>query len=229
MWLGGGKGEGDVLGGGRRCGWAALLVDTDVMAETDIRVPHAHAVRASVSVVSQIGPDDLSRATPCGAWTLGDLLAHMTVQHDGFAAAAAGNGGDLSIWAVQPLGPDPVAAYGAAADRVVAAFAQDGVLEHEFALPEISPITTFPGRQAIGFHLIDYVVHGWDVARSIDVTYDLDPDLLGVALTIALAVPDGEARLAPGAAFAPSHQGAGSAPVMDRIVALLGRSPAWPN
>lgn len=197
------------------------------MTVTDIRDLHARAVRASVSVVVQLSADDLVRATPCANWNLSDLLAHMTVQHDGFAAAAAGNGGDLSLWAVPPLGPDPVGAYAAAADRVVAAFAQDGVLEREFALPEISPITTFPGSQAIGFHLIDYVVHGWDVARTIDVPFTLDPKLLDTALRIAQSVPDGPQRLQPGAAFAPSRAAADGAPVLDRIVALLGRDPTW--
>lgn len=32
----------------------------------------------------------MSRPTPCAGWSLRDLLARMTVQHRGFAAAAAG-------------------------------------------------------------------------------------------------------------------------------------------
>nr|MDQ3326843.1 maleylpyruvate isomerase N-terminal domain-containing protein [Actinomycetota bacterium] len=111
----------------------------------DIRELHANAVRASVSVVSHVTDADLERATPCREWSLADLLAHMTIQHYGFAAAAAGNGGDPSLWTPGPLDPDPVDAYAAAADRVLEAFAEDGVLDREFALPEISPLTTFPG------------------------------------------------------------------------------------
>lgn len=199
------------------------------MATTDLRDLHARVVRASVTVVAQVRTDDLDRPTPCGDWTLAQLLAHMTVQHDGFAAAAGGNGGDPALWEVPPLGPDPVGAYAAAADRVVTAFAQDGVLDQEFALPEISPLTTFPARQAIGFHLIDYVVHGWDVAKTIDVQLVLDQEMLDVAIQIAQAVPDGAERLRPGAAFAPGLPTAEDAPLLDRIVAHLGRSPAWPN
>lgn len=199
------------------------------MATTDLRDLHARVVRASVTVVAQVRTDDLDRPTPCGDWTLAQLLAHMTVQHDGFAAAAGGNGGDPALWEVPPLGPDPVGAYAAAADRVVTAFAQDGVLDQEFALPEISPLTTFPARQAIGFHLIDYVVHGWDVAKTIDVQLVLDQEMLDVAIQIAQAVPDGAERLRPGAAFAPGLPTAEDAPLLDRIVAHLGRSPAWPD
>lgn len=197
------------------------------MATTDLRDLHARAVRASVTVVAQVSPDDLDRPTPCGDWALARLLAHMTVQHHGFAAAAAGNGGDLSLWAEQPLGPDPAGRYAAAADRVVAAFAREDVLEQEFALPEISPLTTFPGRQAIGFHLIDYVVHGWDVARTLDAEFSLDQDVLDTAWVIASSVPDGPERLRFGSAFAPSEAVGADASILDRIVARLGRSPAW--
>jgi len=197
------------------------------VATTDLRNLHARAIRASVIVVNQVGADDLDRPTPCADWTLARLLAHMTVQHDGFAAAAVGNGGDPALWEVGPLGPDPTGAYAEAADRVVRAFAPDGVLEQEFALPEINPLTTFPGRQAIGFHLIDYVVHGWDVARTIDVPFAPDPDVLDAGLTIAAAVPDGNTRRQPGAAFAPARAAPDDAPAIDRIVAHLGRSPTW--
>ena len=77
---------------------------------TDLRNLHARAIRASVIVVNQVGADDLDRPTPCADWTLARLLAHMTVQHDGFAAAAVGNGGDPALWEVGPLGPDPTGA-----------------------------------------------------------------------------------------------------------------------
>ena len=187
---------------------------------------HRRAVQASVDVVSRIGGGDLGRDTPCAGWNLGDLLAHMTVQHDGFAAAAKGLGADPAVWQPRPLGADPTGEYAAAARRVLDAFAAPGVLAREFALPEISTAVTFPAERAIGFHLVDYVAHGWDVARSLGLPYQLDPDVLDIALRVAAAVPDGENRLAPGAAFAPALPVPEDAPALDRIVALLGRSPA---
>jgi uncharacterized protein (TIGR03086 family) len=190
----------------------------------DIRALDARAVQASVALVSKVSADDLARPTPCSAWTVADLLAHMTVQHDGFAAAANGVT-DLSVWAVRPLGDDPVAAYRAAAERVVAAFAADGVLTRHFTLPEISTELTFEAPRAIGFHFIDYLVHGWDVARAIGVAYTPEPDLVAAALPIAEAVPDGDYRRQPGSAFAPGLATLAGASEWDQVLAMLGRSP----
>jgi uncharacterized protein (TIGR03086 family) len=186
----------------------------------------AAAVRASVAVVNQLTSADLGRPTPCADWDVGTLLAHMTVQHRGFAAAAAGLGADLARWRPGPLGDNPMRAYAEAADQVITAFTADGVLERQFALPEVRSGQSFPGRIAIGFHLVDYVVHGWDVATSLGVPFELPADVLEAALPIAEAVPGGPSRTMPGAAFAPALPITGEAGTLDKILALLGRSPA---
>jgi hypothetical protein len=80
---------------------------------------------------------------------------------------------------------------------------------------------------AIGFHFVDYVVHGWDVARSIGTSLELPDDVIAAALPVALAVPDGEFRAAAGAPFQPAVGGDESAAGLDRILLHLGRSPAW--
>ena len=153
----------------------------------------------------------------------------MTAQHDGWVAAAAGDGGDLSRWQPGPPAADPVQEYAAAAGRVLAAFGADGVLDREFVLAELSPVLRFPAAQAISFHFIDYLVHGWDVARSLGVDYELEPDLLAAALPVAQAVPDGELRKQGVVPFAPGIPVTGDLSVMDQIVAMLGRSPSWPR
>jgi uncharacterized protein (TIGR03086 family) len=196
--------------------------------DTDIVGLDARAVRASVQVVSRADPADLARPTPCAGWTLGRLLAHMTEQHNGFAAAAAGDGANLVRWHTGAPAADPIGEYAAAAKRVLAAFGTAGVLDREFDLPEISTSVPFPAPEAIGFHFVDYVVHGWDVARALGLDYDLDSYVLAAALPIARSVPDGERRRRPGAAFAPRVAVTGGG-VLDEIVALLGRRPSWPG
>src|ERR1700743_232368 len=137
----------------------------------DIRPSHRIAVLASVEVVSAVTADDLAKPTPCAGWNLADLLAHMTVQHRGFAAAARGHGADEALWqpatVADAVAADPVGAYSAAATEVIDAFAGAGGRDSEFALPEFGPGAMFPAAMAIGFHYVDYVVHGWGVGRTL--------------------------------------------------------------
>ncbi|WP_460525589.1 TIGR03086 family metal-binding protein [Flindersiella endophytica] len=201
---------------------------TNYPASQDLVDLDAKAVRTSVDLVAKITDQDLDRLTPCRGWTLYGLLAHMTTQHHGFASSARGEA-DLALWRTRSLGDDPVATYRAAAHDVLAAFAADDLADRKVVLPEFSLTMTLPALQAVGFHLVDYVVHAWDVARALDLPVDFDDDVLEAALGIAKAVPNDDAsRLAPGAAFAPAVESSGGS-TLDEIVALLGRSPAWPR
>ncbi|MFD5180934.1 TIGR03086 family metal-binding protein [Nocardia sp. NPDC058379] len=185
---------------------------------------HRRAVRLSVDAVSAVGDAPLTGETPCAGWDLRDLLDHMGTQNRGFAAAARGED-DPRVWEVRRAA-DPVGDYLRSADEVLAAFAAPGALTRTLALPEIPP-GRFPATIALGFHLIDSVVHAWDVARSVGGTIDLDPDLAPTALRVALAVPTGKSRQRPGAAFAPALEIADDEATLDRILRVLGRSPHW--
>jgi uncharacterized protein (TIGR03086 family) len=198
------------------------------MSFEEIRAFNQRAVRRSIELVDPVTAADLGRPTPCGGWTLADLIGHLTAQHRGFAAAARGDGADLAHWSVSLPGPDAAQTYRAAAEDVLAAFAAVPSAESPFTLPEISTSMTFPAQQAIGFHLIDYVVHSWDLARALDVPAGLDDDLLEASRPIAFAVPNGKERLRPGAGFAPSLDPAPAQSTLDEILLRLGRSPNWP-
>jgi uncharacterized protein (TIGR03086 family) len=197
----------------------------------DIRPLHRIAVLASVDVVSAVTADDLAKPTPCAGWNLADLLVHMTVQHRGFAAAARGNGADEAVWqpatVADAVAADPAGTYAAAAAEVIDAFAADGVPDREFALPDFGPGAIFPGAMAIGFHYVDYVVHGWDVARTLGRSYRLPADVVAGVVPLALLVPDGDFRTIDRAPFGPAVPSADPADELDRILAYLGRSPRW--
>ncbi|MGK5683248.1 TIGR03086 family metal-binding protein [Actinoplanes sp. URMC 104] len=180
------------------------------MIETDPRPADAAAVRTTAALVGKVTDADLTRPTPCAGWDLAALLAHMTEQHLAFAAAAGAT-------------PHGASTYEQAAEAVIAAFAAEGALDRPFRLPEFD--RAVPGRMAIAFHLVDYVVHGWDVARAIGVPYEPDADALALALPIARAVPDGPERLEPGAAFAPALPVPAGADPLSELLLLLGRDP----
>ncbi|MRH93245.1 TIGR03086 family protein [Nocardia sp. SYP-A9097] len=199
-----------------------LLTDGPTLISLDAR-----AVRTSIDLVSQLTPADLDAPTPCAGWSLRDLLEHLIIQHYGFAAASRGVD-SLALWKQSPLSPDPIAEYRAAAEHVLAAFALDGVLERDFPLPEIRDGIVIPAPFAISFHFVDYVVHSWDVARTLGLPVQFDDEVIGAALLIAQAVPGGETRTQAGAAFAPEvilPDGSG----LDQVLALLGRSSNWPH
>jgi uncharacterized protein (TIGR03086 family) len=182
----------------------------------------AQAVQASIDLVARVTDADLAKPTPCRAWTLYGLLAHMATQHYGFAAASRGDG-DEAGWKLRDLGDDPVKAYIDSAEHVLAAFAEDGVTERTFPLAEFG--ASFPGHQAISFHFIDYVVHSWDVAKTLGTTVTFTPEVLEAALAVAHILPTGDVRLAPGSPFGPEVPYAGT-DLLTQIVAHLGRNPA---
>ncbi|MCX5108779.1 TIGR03086 family metal-binding protein [Streptomyces sp. NBC_00378] len=206
---------------------------TDTDASTDpsrekVRELDRRAVLRSAEIVALARDDQWDAPTPCGGWSLRRLLAHMAAQHLGFAAAAGGGPVDEAVWQETPL-DDPRRAYADSVDRVLDAFAADGVLDRTVVLPWIHPTMTFAAPRAIGFHLVDYVVHGWDVAASLGIPAAYDEDLVLAAAEVARKeVPSGPSRERPGASFRPAVELAGPASAEDRLLASLGRDPWWP-
>jgi len=120
------------------------------------------AVQASVAAAGDLSDADLDKPTPCGDWTLADLVAHMTVQQRGFAAAARGRGADPDLWASRRQaadGPGTSTAYAAISADLLGAFADPQLGDTGFLLPEIRDGGPFPAHVAVGFHLVDNVVH----------------------------------------------------------------------
>lgn len=195
-----------------------MHIDLNMITDLD-----RQAVRQSIEVVQHADPGSLERPTPCAEWDLRQLLTHMSVQHRGFAAAAAGGGADPAVWKMGAPAADPVADYVTAAEEALAAFATP---VPSFALPELGG--EFPAAQAISFHLVDYVVHAWDVARSLGLPYEPAPQVAEAAFEVTRAVPTGPAREVAGAAFAPPVPTTTENRV-DQMMALLGRSPNWPS
>lgn len=93
-------------------------------------------------------------------------------------------------------------------------------------LPEFAG-RRFPLHVVMGFHLLDTLVHGWDVAATLGIDATYDDDLRAAAHTQARLVPAGDARTAPGAPFAPVLASADETTGWAHTLALLGRDPRW--
>ncbi|WP_205661075.1 TIGR03086 family metal-binding protein [Amycolatopsis vastitatis] len=171
-------------------------------------------------LVAAATPADLGRPTPCAGWTLADLLRHQVSENHAFATAA--REGTAPDWDAGDLGDDAYAAYQASVDDFLDAFADDAVLGRQLA---VNHFGTFPGTFAAHMHLVDTVAHGWDLARTLGLSYEPDAEAVRVALKLAERIPD-EGREVNGS-FAPSVEVPAGASELDRFLALLGRDPAW--
>ncbi|MFD0275811.1 TIGR03086 family metal-binding protein [Kitasatospora sp. NPDC127111] len=196
---------------------------------------HTRALELAVGVIGTVQPEQLVLPTPCAGWDLRRLLEHVVGQQRGFAAAARGAGPDRALFRDVPVHGDPAGAFRRSAEELTAAFsaASAGAGEPRVWLPEIRDDGPFPLRHAIGFHLLDTLVHAWDVAAAlgapagIAAAVDGDGPLAAALLRLAGLVPAGPVDRAPGRAFRECREPADGAGPFDRALALLGRDPAW--
>jgi uncharacterized protein (TIGR03086 family) len=186
----------------------------------ELRDLDQRALAVAGGFVAAVTTEALARPTPCEGWTLDVLLRHMVSHNHGFAAAARGEPAQRTVWEDATLDPDPYGAYRASADEVVAAFADDGVLGRKL---DIYSYGVFSAPVAFGMHFVDFLVHGWDVARSVGAVGVIDDDLSEAALAVALRWPYHR----PDKAFGVKVDVPDDAPAHQRLVAYLGRPPDW--
>jgi uncharacterized protein (TIGR03086 family) len=79
----------------------------------------------------------------------------------------------------------------------------------------------------IDLNLCDAVVHTWDLAQAVGRNHELPEDVVELTLRIWSEAPLDVSRQF--GAFGPEVQVPEDAPAIDRLVALLGRSPTWPD
>jgi uncharacterized protein (TIGR03086 family) len=108
-------------------------------------------------------------------------------------------------------GPNPAADFGQAAQRIVESYRQ--VTEQSQHLP-------------VGFLIMEFLTHGWDLATAIDrpVTYSDEAAELALKTGRVMLTPE---YRGPDKAFGPEVPVPDSAGAVDRLVAFLGRNPAW--
>lgn len=190
----------------------------------DIRAFDRRALDATDTVVARVSAGALAAPTPCAEWDLRALLVHMAGNNNGFAEAAEGRPADPAVWEGAGIVDDPVGEYQKSAGRVRAAFAAEGVLDRAF---DVHGFGSYPAQIAIGMHFVDYLVHGWDVARAIGVDHRLDTDLCLTVLRMGERWP--KSSWGPGAPFGYPVPVAEGAPADHRMLGFLGRDPKWPR
>jgi uncharacterized protein (TIGR03086 family) len=185
------------------------------------------AARRLGELVAHTSDDELSRPTPCPAYTVGDLIEHVGVMALAFAAAARKEGGPYA---------EPYPAGDAArlpADWRSAIPRGLGAVASAWADPAAwSGLTRIAGSDApaeiIGLSLADeLVVHGWDMARATGRPYDCEPEVLDAAEGFLGQFASPDAPSGPEVAFGPPRPLRDDACSLDRVIALAGRDPGW--
>lgn len=185
------------------------------------------ATHVLAELVEGVGNDQLRAPTPCRDISVGDLLDHIYGLSLAFTAAAR----------KQPLagadGPPPPPD----ASRLMADWREripEQLAELARAWNEESSWTgmtraggvEMPGEVAGLVALDEVAVHGWDIAVATGQRFSCEPELLEAVHGFVEASVEESPEGTPGL-FGPPVSVAADAPLVDRVIGLTGRDPAW--
>jgi uncharacterized protein (TIGR03086 family) len=177
----------------------------------------SRALDQTGDLVAGIEPGQAALRTPCPEFDVRALVNHAVYDLRTFNTMLTG--GQRESADRDLIGEDWSAAYRAAADELMATWrarGTDGTLK--------SQMGELPLKWAVGQHLADIAVHGWDIARATGQSDSLDPEIGEVGLDW------GRANLKPeyrGQAFGPEQPTDPEAPIYARLAGFFGRNPNW--
>ena len=185
------------------------------------------ATRQMADLIAQVPDDLLEEPTPCPAYTLGDLVDHVSGLALAFTAAArkapVPGAPERASGDASRLGTDWRTRLARELDALAEAWRDPAAWTGATRAGGID----LPGEVAGLVALDEVVVHGWDVARASGQAYAVDGDLLEVVhgFLAPLAQPGQESMRDD--IFGPAITVPADAPLLDRVIGLTGRDPAW--
>ena len=176
-------------------------------------------------VVADVGDDQLGAPTPGGGTTVADLLDHLDGLALAFTAAAAK---DLAAGSQAPsadgsrLAPDWRTRIPGRLAQLASAWRDETAWDGMTRAGGVD----LPGEVAGSVAINEVVVHGWDLAAATGHDYAGEAGLVQVAYAFAQSAvaqnPGGTEGL-----FGPPVAVPESASLLDRLIGLTGRDPAW--
>lgn len=185
------------------------------------------AARRLGDLVSSVPDELLDAPTPCPAYTLGDLLEHVGGAASAFTGAAAKDLGDATS-----QGPSGDASrlsddWRTRIPRDLSALANAWRDPAAWTGMTKAGGVDLPGEVAGLVALDELVIHGWDIARATGQAYDCDaPSLEAVHAFVSQFSEPGQEEMRAGL-FGPVVEVPEDAPLVDRVIGLTGRDPAW--
>jgi len=185
------------------------------------------AARRLGDLIGGVPEELLDAPTPCPAYTVGDLVDHVGGAALAFTGAAVKDTGDATS-----QGPSGDASrlsddWRTRIPRDLAALADAWRDPEAWTGMTKAGGVDLPGEVAGLVALDELVVHGWDVARATGEAYEVDvPSLEAVQAFVAQFSQPGMEEARAGL-FGPVIEVPEDAPLLDRVIGLTGRDPAW--
>ena len=164
-----------------------------------------------------VADDQWELPTPCPAWDVRQLVAHVVLGEALVPPLLAGEPAQAQP-EVDPtvLGTNPLTAWRgtalAAMEAVRVLDSLDVVVDH--------PVGSIPVHVLLGFRVTDNLVHSWDLAIALGQPIDLPEDLADACLEFWLPLAD---SLGENGFFGPMIEPAAGAGAGSRLLGLLGR------
>jgi len=156
--------------------------------------------------------------SPVAAWRARDVVGHLV---DWLPALLKGGAG-VRLREVPSAADDPVAAWEAHSAAVQALLDDPATAERTLSNPHIG---TLPLAEAVDrFYTSDVFLHTWDLARATGQSADLDPDRCAAMLA---GMEPLDEMLRQSGQYGPRVDVPDDADAETRLVAFIGRDPAW--
>jgi uncharacterized protein (TIGR03086 family) len=178
-------------------------------------------------LVRHVTDDQLTAATPCEAYRLGDLLDHVDGLSQAFRAVADKEFGPFTDAAPAPdaarLGADWRTRIPAHLEALAAAWRNPAAWDGMTRAAGVE----LPGHIAGTIALNEVVIHSWDVARSTGQEFQCDPEALAACLEWLELLAAPEEQAGRQGMFGPVVDVGPRAPAVNRAIGLSGRDPGW--
>jgi uncharacterized protein (TIGR03086 family) len=185
------------------------------------------AARRTGLLIAGITLEQLGAPTPCPRYSLGDLLDHVDGMAQAFADAATkkvpADGGPSPSGDARHLKDGWRTRLPEQLLAMAEAWRESAAWQGTTAAGGIE----LPGEIAGLVALNETIVHGWDIARATDQTYDVELEPAEQCIRVMGPRPGEERPVGDDVPFGRPVAVAADASPLDRLIATMGRDPSW--
>jgi uncharacterized protein (TIGR03086 family) len=180
------------------------------------------AADAAARTVAGVDAAQFGRPTPCSDWDVRTLLNHLIVWTS-YSLEARAHGESVGQDVIdRDFAADPgfAADYRAQLDRALTAWSDPATWEGSLTIMG----SATPAADVAALNIAEMVLHGWDLGTATGQAYTVSEPAAAAALRAVEANAD---LFRQYKGFAEPVQVPADAPLLDQLLALSGRDPAW--